>query len=54
MRRKRSLSQEALKALRQAVRQLILERKQTGQPVIIWRNGRVIRESAARLLRRLG
>lgn len=54
MKTKRSISQEALKALREAVRHLIEEHRETGQPVIIWRNGRVVKESPGRLLRKLG
>ena len=48
-----ALSSKAEKALQQAVRQVIKDHKQTGQPVVIWHAGKVIRIPAARLLRKL-
>ena len=46
--RKRSLAVkvlnvEAEKALKSAIRKLVAARKRQGQPLIIWRNGKVVR-----------
>ena len=47
-----SLASKAERALRQAVRHVIKEHRRTGQPVVIWRAGKVVRVSANRLLRK--
>jgi len=44
-----SLSSKAEKALKRAVRQVVEEHKRTGQPVVVWRSGKVVRVSADRL-----
>ena len=46
-----ALSSKAEKALRSAVRRVVEEHKRTGQPVVIWRAGKVVRIAANRLLR---
>jgi hypothetical protein len=46
-----SLSVKAEKAMRRAFRQVLEEHKRFGQPVAIWRAGKVVRISADRLLR---
>ena len=46
-----SLASKAERALRQAVRHIIKEHKRTGQPVVVWRSGKVVRIPAGRLLR---
>ena len=43
------LSSKAEKALRSAVRQVVEEHKRTGQPLVIWRSGKVVRIPANRL-----
>jgi hypothetical protein len=43
-----SLASKAQKALRQAVRQVIVEHRRTGKPIAIWRAGKVVQVSAAR------
>jgi hypothetical protein len=47
-----SLSVKAEKAMKRAFRQVLEEHKQLGQPVAIWRAGRIVRVSASRLLSR--
>lgn len=47
-----SLSAKAEKAMRRAFRQVLEEHKRFGQPVAIWRAGKVARVSASRLLSR--
>jgi len=46
-----ALSSKAEKALRRAVRRVVEEHRRTGQPVVIWRAGKVVRIPANRLLR---
>ncbi len=45
-----SLSLKAEKAMQRAFRQVLEEHKRLGQPVAIWRAGKVVRISANRLL----
>ena len=47
------LGDKALKALREAVRELIEERAREGRKVVIWRNGRVVKVPAKPLLKKL-
>ena len=42
----------ATKALKEAVRGVIEDRKRTGRPLIIWRNGKVAKIPASQLLRK--
>ena len=44
------LGDKALKALREAVREMIEERAREGRKVVIWRNGRVAKVPAKPLL----
>ena len=44
-----SLSSKAEKALKSAVRRVVEEHKRTGQPIVVWRSGKVVRISADRL-----
>lgn len=46
-----ALSSKAERALKSAVRQVVKEHKRTGQPIVVWRSGKVVRISADRLLR---
>lgn len=43
---------KAVKALEQAVAETILDHARTGDPLVIWRNGKVTLISAKRLLHR--
>lgn len=45
------LSSKAEKALKSAVRRVVEEHKRTGQPVVVWRSGKVVKISPGRLLR---
>jgi len=45
------LAHLAEKALKEAVNEVVLEHKKTGEPVVIWRNGKVMHVSAASLLK---
>ena len=47
-----SLSEKAEMALKEAVRGVIKEHARMGLPVVIWRNGKVVKVPAAQLLRR--
>ncbi len=44
-----SLSQKAEKALKEAVRNVIKDHKRTGDPILVWQNGRVVKISPHRL-----
>ncbi len=46
-----SLSVKAEKAMKRAFRQVLEEHKRFGQPIAIWRAGRVVTISVDRLLR---
>ena len=37
------LHDKAYKALKSAVRKLIKQKKKTGEPLIVWKNGRVVK-----------
>lgn len=43
------LSEMAFKALKKAVRGVIADRKMRGEPLIIWRNGKVVKVPASQL-----
>ncbi|MFA4982190.1 MAG: hypothetical protein WC592_06975 [Candidatus Omnitrophota bacterium] len=40
-----SLSQKAEKALKEAVRNVIKDHKRTGDPLLVWRHGKVVKIS---------
>jgi hypothetical protein len=42
-------SQKALKAIKKAVRGVIADRKMRGEPLIIWKNGKVVKIPASQL-----
>lgn len=52
MKRPRSLEDKAEVALKEAVKEVIENHKRTGLPLAIWRNGKVVKISASRLLRK--
>ena len=47
-----ALAYLAEEALQEAVRAVIRDHARTGDPLVIWRDGKVVRVSAARLLAR--
>lgn len=50
MKKKRlSLHEKAFLALKEAVREVIAHHKQTGRPLAIWRDGKVVWVSAAKI-----
>jgi len=42
----------AEKALKEAILEVLLDHKRTGHPVVIWRNGKVLKVAASQLLRK--
>jgi len=44
-----SLSQKAEKALKEAIRNLVKDHKRTGDPLLVWQNGKVAKISPNRL-----
>lgn len=54
MKKRLSLQDKAELALKKAVREVIKRHKENGRPLAIWRNGKVVKVSASRLLRKTG
>lgn len=48
---KKTLQIRAFKALKEAVREVIKEHKQSGRPLAVWRNGKVVKISASQASR---
>jgi hypothetical protein len=46
----KDVSDKAFDALKAAVRKVVEERKRTGSPVIVWKNGKVARIPASQAL----
>ena len=51
MKKRLSLQEKAFIALKEAVREVVEHHKQTGRPLAIWRNGKVVMVSAQTLRR---
>lgn len=51
MKKARSLQEKAFLALKKAVREVIERHKQTGRPLAIWRDGKVVLISPEQALR---
>jgi hypothetical protein len=51
---KKMLQIKAFKALKEAVREVVLDHKRTGRPLSVWRNGKVVKISASQALRKQG
>ena len=51
MKKRLSLHDKAFLALKEAVREVVEHHKQTGRPLAIWRNGKVVKVSASQVLR---
>lgn len=49
---KKTLQEKALRALKEAVHEVVEEHKRTGRPLAVWRNGKVLRLSATQALRK--
>lgn len=49
---KKILQEKALRALKEAVQEVVEEHRRTGRPLSIWRNGKVLKLSANQALRK--
>jgi len=49
---KKALQDKAFKALKEAVREVVIDHKRTGRPLAIWQNGKVVMVPASRILRK--
>ena len=47
--RRRTIEQKAMLAMRSAIRKLIKRHKLSGQPLYVWKNGKVVRISADKI-----
>ncbi len=45
MKRKKSLQDKAMIALKEAVKEVVAQHKKTGRPLAIWKNGKTVRIS---------
>jgi hypothetical protein len=52
MKRHRSLEDKAEVALKEAVKEVIENHKRSGRPLAVWQNGKVVKISASRILRK--
>jgi len=50
MKKRRTLQQKAFLALKEAVREVVKQHQEAGRPLAVWRNGKVVRVSAERVL----
>jgi hypothetical protein len=49
---KKILQEKAFKALREAIREVIEEHKRNKRPLVVWRNGKIVKISASQVLRK--
>jgi hypothetical protein len=49
MKKRRTLQQKAFLALKEAVREVVKRHQETGRPLAVWRNGKVVRISADKI-----
>ena len=49
MKKRRSLQDKALLALKEAVKEVVERHKKTGRPLAVWKNGKTIRISPDKL-----
>ena len=52
MKKHLSLQDKAELALKKAIREVVEQHKQSGRPLAVWRNGKVIKIPASRVLRK--
>lgn len=52
MKKRLTLQDKAFIALKKAVRKVVEHHKETGQPLAVWQNGKVVKISAEQALRR--
>lgn len=48
---KKTLQEKAFKAFKEAIREVIEEHRRSGRPLVVWRNGKVVKISARQALR---
>jgi len=48
---KKTLQLKAMKALREAVREVVEEHRRSGRRLAVWRNGKVVKISASKIPR---
>lgn len=51
---KKTLQLKAIKALKEAVRKVVEEHKHSGQRLVVWRNGKLMRIPASQALQKAG
>jgi hypothetical protein len=51
MKKKMTLQDKAEEAMKSAVREVVENHKKSGRPLSVWRNGKVMRISAAKALK---
>ena len=49
MKRRMSLLDKAEAAMKKAVREVVADHKKTGRPLVLWKNGRVVKVSAKKI-----
>jgi hypothetical protein len=49
---KKRLQEKALRALKEAVREVVEQHRHSGRPLAVWRNGKVLKLSASQALRK--
>lgn len=49
---KKTLQEKALRALKEAVREVVEQHRRTGRPLAVWRHGKVLKLSANQALRK--
>jgi hypothetical protein len=54
MKKRLSLQEKAYRAMKEAVREVVERHKETGRPLAIWQNGKVVHISATKLLSKRG
>lgn len=52
MKKRLSLQDKAVLALKQAVREVIENHRKSGRPLVVWRNGKVAKIPASTILRK--
>jgi len=52
MRKRKTLEDKAMLALKQAVKEVVERHKKTGHPLAVWEKGKVVRISPGKVLRK--
>ncbi len=51
---KNELQRKAFKALKEAVREVVEDHRRTGRPLVVWRNGKVMKIPASQAYQKTG